>query len=82
MQDRGDITKPAGAASQSFWYGLMGMAYVLIAIYLFYVSPQTGMSPLKNLAVAALLTIFFSANFFFLLDIVRFIIRVIKTRNH
>lgn len=82
MHERGEITKSAVAASPSFWYGLTGTAYVLIAIYLFSISPQTGMSPLKNLVVAALLTIFLAINFSFLLNLVRFIIRVTKIRNH
>lgn len=80
MQRRDDITEPADASA--FWPGLVGAGYVLIAIYLFYAAPQTGMSPLKNLAVAALLTFLFAADFFVLLSLVRFIIRVIKSRNN
>jgi len=60
----GDMTKQAGLTSKSFWYALIGTAYVLIVLCLVDSSPETGVSVLKTIAVAALLTIFFAADFF------------------
>jgi hypothetical protein len=59
-------------------YWLIGVTYVVASAYLFFISPQTGFSPLKNLAVAGILTLMVASNVGVVMFIAGIVIRIIK----
>lgn len=67
-----------------FWISLlwiMGVAYLLLTLFLFIYSDKTGMSPPKTMLVSAWVIIFLVVDVLMALSVVRFVLNIFKVKR-